>query len=137
MFDPVKLAALGGVLLSVGCSLSAEHRAEELRCGRYTNPRSAAICRTIAEELEFELMGHGVPAPGYKTTLNTIVKVYCRLGLTKNDVEALKPLLHSNPQVNSAAEGLLGVLGAASVGPTSVLNPDHRYFVLKDGCPAR
>jgi hypothetical protein len=136
MFDRIRVAACSGVLLFMGCSLSAEHRAEELRCGRYKDPRSVEICRTIAEEMEWSLMGHAAPAPGYKTTIQTSVRVYCRLGLAKNDVEALKPLVDTNPWVSSAAEDLLELLGARPASEVSVFNPEHRDYVLKGGCPA-
>lgn len=137
MTNRLGVAAGCAVLLWTGCSLSGEYRAQELGCARHTNPRTVQICRAIAEELEFELMGHAILAPGYKATVQTSVRVYCKLGLTQRDVPALKPLLHTNYQVNSATEDLLGMLGAVPVSDVSVFNPQHSKYVLKDGCPAR
>lgn len=133
MADRLGLAVCCGVLLSMGCSMSGEHRAEELGCARQANPRTVQICRAIADEMEFELMGHVVPAPGYKVTSQTLVRVYCRLGLSKNDEAALKRLTGVGP----AADHLLELVGAVSVDRGTIFHPQNPSYLLKDGCPAR
>jgi hypothetical protein len=91
------------------------------------------ICRTIAEEMEFEVMGHAAPAPGYKVTTESLVRVYCRLGLTKNDEAALKQLRAGG----TASEHLLQLVGSVWVDSNNVFSAQNPSYVLKEGCPAR
>jgi hypothetical protein len=120
------------VLLLAGCS-SAERRAEQIGCTREKNPRSVQICWAIAKEMEFELMGHAVPAPGYKITNQTLVRAYCRLGLSKADESALRQLRGAQ----GASKDLLQMLGVDWVDPGNILSSANPNYILKDGCPGR
>ena len=122
--------------MSTSCSLSADARRSELRCDRYAAPRTREICETIAAELGWELMGHAIVAPGYKVTQGTVLRSFCKLKLTPSDASALRPLTNGEDRLRSAASSLLAVLGAdPKVGETSVMNPHHPEFLLKQGCP--
>lgn len=123
---------MGMLLLVTGCS-SAERRAEEIGCTREKSPRSVQICWAIAKEMEFQLMGHAVPAPGYKITNQTLVRAYCQLGLTKDDVPALRQLRGAQ----GASKDLLQIMGVDWVDPGNILSSENPSYVLKGGCPAR
>lgn len=102
-------------------------------CVSHNNPRTVQICRAIAQEMEFQVMGHAVPAPGYKVTPEGLARVYCRLGLTKNDEAALKQLRAGG----TASEHLLQLVGSLWVDENNIFSADNPSYVLKDGCPAR
>jgi len=131
MLSRLRILLCCGALCLSACSTSAQ-RAERIGCARHQNPRTAQICRAIAEEMEFKWMGHAVPAPGYKVTAQTLVRVYCRLGLTKSDAPALKVLTGVGP----ASDDLLILVGEKWVDRGNIFSPESPSYVLKGGCPA-
>lgn len=126
------LLVIGSALLLLGPWLYER----DLDCSGAQTARAAAICRSLAEHMEFGCCGHAIISPGYRVTALTEAKAWCETGITQDDAATLKALADSADwRLSSGAEGLYR-MATGRAADNSIENPSHPDYILKPGCEA-
>ena len=111
-----------------------------MQCEEQADSRARAICESIERNVVYTCCGHAIVSPGFRSTLETVVSVWCEQRVNTNDIKALNSLsISSDTRLKSTAESLLRLLtGNDQYGnpeaDVSILNPSHSSYILKDGC---
>ena len=114
----------------------------DLGCANMEPKRAREICRALSETLAWTWLGHAVIAPGWRVTWNGLRRVYCGEQVSEADVPALEAMARASDwRLQSGAENLLRLLraaeGAVDEPETSIFNPLHSEYLLKNGCVGR
>lgn len=111
-----------------------------LQCENQADKRARQICESIERHVEYTCCGHAIFSPGFRSTLDTVVAVWCEQRIKGTDIEALDALSKSSDmRLQRTAESLLRLLtGHDQYGKpeadVSILNPSHPSYILRDGC---
>ena len=108
----------------------------KLSCARQADPRARQVCIALQEHMEWTWFGHAIVSPGWRVTFRTVREVYCGLSVSASDVPAIENLRKSATdwRLQDGAQELIWLLDGASQPPTSIFNPSHPQYLLKDGC---
>jgi hypothetical protein len=115
----VPAAAALVLLLAPSPSAADTLYRRNLNCDQQSTEQAARICRVMEQEIEWTWLGHAIISPGYRMTLASELKVYCKLPIRVDDTAtliamSLHPEYRANAaqvQVRNGARGLLKMLG--------------------------
>ena len=111
----------------------------DLGCAAVSDIRAGVICRRLQREMQWTWTGHTNISPGWRVTLQSVVRTYCGEKVGSNDVRSLEALRHSSTdwRIESGADFLLrlvrSVHGSAREDVNSIFNA-HIPYILKNGC---
>ncbi len=119
------------------------HYSRNLHCDSFTTNREKEICKSIQENQNYELLGHGSFSAGYKFPFSGAKNAWCELHLTSDDFATLKAMKLNYGDSLSLEMGtdFLYSLLDAKLNPNSdlyttsnIFSPLSKDYLLKDGC---
>jgi hypothetical protein len=140
MYLFVVLLILGFIGIVAFDNVASWRYSRHMNCEKQTDKRAREICGSIEHNVEYTCCGHAIISPGFRSTLNTVVAVWCEQSIEREDITALNALsLSDDRRLKSTADSLLTLLtGRDQYGnpeaAVSVLNPSHPLYLLRDGC---
>lgn len=136
----ITLLIMGFIGMVAADKIAPWRYSRHMQCEEQTDRRARAICKSIERNVVYTCCGHAIVSPGFRSTLETVVSVWCQQRINTKDINALNSLSEAKDRrLKSTAESLLRLLtGHDQYGnreaDVSILNPSHSSYVLKDGC---
>ncbi len=128
-----QLAALALMLWSA--SAWAGDWTRNLACATQKTPDAAGICKLLETHMEFQWLGHGTLAPGYRVTFASIRKTWCARSFSPADVPVLLQMEQSADWRLQMGTSALRTLVEKTPQPaSSVYNPENPDYILRLGC---
>lgn len=118
------LAATGCASYTLGCSEQPSQRRRE-------------ICHALAEHSEIRLAIKSIPLPGWSNEEGAIEAIYCELGISVKDKPELEPMRRSETRLGFLAQDLYELVEPAAERRSSLNDPAHPFYRLRNGCPAK
>lgn len=109
---------LAAVFLSSPPAFAGKPKVKNLECGSQPTAGTRGLCQTIEAELEWQWMGHAVPAPGYAAGQKTVRDTYCKHPITMASVDDLVAL------ALGPAKGPAGILAETAEELLQLLGPE-------------
>ena len=116
-----------------------EMMSRDIGCAKVAPERGKEICNALSDSMEWTWTGHAIVSPGWRVTWNSLRRVYCRAGISIQDLAVLESMRsNSDGRLHDGVDELIRLTGSSSgradEPENSIFNPRNALYILKGGC---